>query len=164
MAFYPPFVTEVGGKPFICYTDADMSRHFPNGINEKSAREKIEEFERGWWSNHERTGQPFVPKDTDFIIAFLWTDDDGVYVDVWLNRQLKTYGKCGPMRTLQSFLINGEFLDPWQKGNGSDSTVIVCGREAEYRRAVTEPDRSPGRYVYEQRPEMPEGFIVPWPD
>lgn len=162
MPFYPPFLTTVGGKPFICYTDRDMDKHFPDGIRQEDARGKIAEFEQNW-SFHANAGeQEFVPDDTDFMIGFLWTDGQEIYVDVWLNRQLATYGECGPMKTLQSFRLNGEFLDPWEKGNGCDWTNIVTGCEAEHRRLVMNTrGGSLDDYINGPRPEMPGGFIIP---
>ncbi|HSX42299.1 MAG TPA: hypothetical protein VLE93_03030 [Candidatus Saccharimonadales bacterium] len=161
--FYTPFVTKVGGKPFVCYTDKDMVHYFSAGIREENARNKIVEFESNWLLMHQRTETQFVPEDTDFMIAFLWTDKTEIYVDVWLNRQLASYGECGPMKTLQTFRVSGGYIDPWEKGNGCDWTNIVTGREAEHRRAIMGAGGTLEKYIKGPRPEMPEGFIVPWP-
>jgi hypothetical protein len=162
MPFFPPFLAEVGGKPFICYTDTDMTRHYGARIQEAWLRDHLNDFALAW----QRTeGFDYVPDDTDFMIGFLWTDEDGIYVDVWLNRRFATYGVCGPMRTLQSFHHNGTRLDPWEKGNACDWTVIVCGREAEhFITTVRRGGWSIWEYCNTPRPELPEGFIVPWPD
>ncbi|QQG49818.1 MAG: hypothetical protein HZB70_03410 [Candidatus Berkelbacteria bacterium] len=162
--FFVPLLTILGGRELICYVDCDVKKLRDN-LSADVAVEMVAEFAEGW-SFHSTAGeQEFVPDDTDFMIGFLWTDEVDFYVDLWIQRQLATYGECGPMTTLQTFRFNGEMVDPWEKGNACAWTRIVSGLEAlHFHQVVRVHGGDVKHYINGPRPELPESFIVPWPD
>lgn len=161
--FFRPFLTHISGRDLICYVDTDVRNMWPD-LSEESAKKMISEFADGWRFHVQAGDQDFVPDDTDYMIGFLWTDNTEVFVDLLLQRQFDTYGECGPMTTLQTFRSNGEMVDPWEKGNACAWTRIVSGREAEhFLQIVRVHEGSIPDYLNGPRPDMPDGFIAPWP-
>lgn len=162
MPFFTPFIAELSGHPVICYTDTDVAQTFPSGMTEGDARDEMRAFDNLL---------PRLPQDTNFSIAFLWTTGKAKFVDLWVQRQYPNYGPAAPMTTLLTLRHpDASPTDIWEDGNGCTWTRIVSGREAEHFLEVVElyhelsPTAQIDRYVGGERPRMPEGFIVPWPE
>lgn len=163
MPFYPPVITAMSNKPVICYVDGDVQKRRPD-LCDQVAIGMIAEFANNWHASARAHGTQYVPEDTDFMIAFLWTDETtgSLFVDLWIQRQLDSYGECGPMTTLQTFSFDGELVDPWEKGNACAWTRIVSGLEAaHFLHQVKIQGRSVEEYVSGPRPEIGYGMIIP---
>ncbi len=162
--FYSPFVTPSVNNPMICYCDDSVSGLIGRNLTHEIAKDVVVDFAFQLGATAGRNVQPPLPPDTDYIIAFFWADGPDLFVDLWIQRQLETYGASAPMTTLVTYNARGEMVDPFEKGNACGDTRIVAGREEEYRRSLVAQGKSLEDYLDAPRPEMPEGFIIPWPE
>lgn len=161
--FYSPFVAPMVDSPMICYCDESVSGLVTGLSVNLVARDIVVDFVLEVGRAAGGGLQPSLPPDTDYVIAFFWADGPDLFVDLWIQRQLETYGASAPMTTLATYNAKGEMVDPFEKGNACGDTRIVAGREEEYRRSLVAQGKSLEDYLDAPRPEMPEGFITDWP-
>lgn len=150
--------------PFICYIDDSVSKLEQVTLTEKRSREEIViNFIFQFAFTAGKNLRLPLPADANYVIAFFWVDGSDLFVDLWIQRQLETYGASAPMTTLVTYNAKGEMIDPFEKGNACGDTRIVSGREEEYRRQLVESGGTLEDYFNHPRPQMPEGLIAPWP-
>src|SRR5690242_18059129 len=107
--FYSPFVTPMVDSPMICYCDDGVSRMM-NGLTASVAKEVVVDFVLQLARTAGRNLTPPLPFDTDYVIAFFWADGPDLFVDLWIQRQLDTYGASAPMTTLVTYNASGEMI------------------------------------------------------
>ncbi len=162
MAFYPPFVAELKARPIICYPDDSIGKSWSESPCLELARLDI-----GQVLEHMTfviTEQSFV--DVDYVLGFFWRSSirpQELMTDLWIQRQLESYGPSAPQTHLTVWCAGRQVPNAAGIGNASGDTMIVVGREEEWRRKVMGAGGSLSYFIHGQRPPMPDGLIVPYP-
>jgi hypothetical protein len=137
MAFYNPMSIEVADLSVIVYLDQGIEKIL--GRSKRAVIDHITQIQKR-----------LDNQETDYQINILWEDDDDPMTDAWIFSQTYKWGS-GPLSDVKIFRGLNEVNNI---GVGSENTLIMLGREGEYRRQFTDPENLKD-YLTGPRPELP---------